>query len=397
MGETIFYSWQDDLPRRANRQLIRDALKVAIQQIGEELGIELTLDQDTQGVPGNPVVVDTILSKIRACRIFAPDLSFVATTEGGKKVPNPNVLLELGFALEALGDRKSLIVMNEYYGTPNDLPFDLGFRRWPITYNLAPDATKSDLAATRTNLQHQFTSALRTLLVEPPPASEGELDWVQVPVYKESSFLSDGDAVHRRRSGLFEDGPSEVVTWENDTQGFVRLIPARPKAFGRAEMDDLAINLLPMGKGLTEYTRGRNSRGACVYTTRHGEPRALMITQLFETGEIWGIHQPVFTARGHLPMGTVQDVFRTTLNMILDTSAKLDLSFPVRIRLGVSGIEGRRLGIESSTIDGDCVDDEVTFEASLAANGDDSDAVVAELLKRICGSAGVPPPWELSA
>ena len=82
------------------------------------------------------------------------------------------MLLELGFALEALGDRKSLIVMNQFYGSPDELPFDLGHRRWPITYTLAPKSSKQVLQAARSDLQSRFVDALRTLLTEPSPDAE---------------------------------------------------------------------------------------------------------------------------------------------------------------------------------------------------------------------------------
>ncbi|NSZ75042.1 hypothetical protein G6L74_14925 [Agrobacterium tumefaciens] len=43
------------------------------------------------GVPGTPNISETILNKIRECEIFVGDVTFVAKTEGGKQIPNPNV------------------------------------------------------------------------------------------------------------------------------------------------------------------------------------------------------------------------------------------------------------------------------------------------------------------
>src|SRR5262249_51365389 len=48
---------------------------------------------------------------------------------------NPNVAVELGYALHVLGDRALLMVMNEHYGSRADLPFDLqsrGNERSPV-------------------------------------------------------------------------------------------------------------------------------------------------------------------------------------------------------------------------------------------------------------------------
>jgi len=94
MANTVFYSWQSDLPTRENKDLIRNALQSAIEEVADdmEIGDAIRLDQDTKGVSGNPVIIDTILTKIRECRIFAPDVSYVALTKNGKKVPNPNVI-----------------------------------------------------------------------------------------------------------------------------------------------------------------------------------------------------------------------------------------------------------------------------------------------------------------
>ena len=48
--------------------------------------------------------------------------------------PNPNVMLEYGYALDALGNQRLIGVFNKAFGKPDDLPFDLRHRRWPIQY-----------------------------------------------------------------------------------------------------------------------------------------------------------------------------------------------------------------------------------------------------------------------
>ena len=51
--------------------------------------------------------------------------------------PNPNVLLEHGYALACLGDERLIGVMNSGTGGRAELlPFDLKHRRWPINYEL---------------------------------------------------------------------------------------------------------------------------------------------------------------------------------------------------------------------------------------------------------------------
>ena len=99
---TIFYAWQSDTPPRFNRYLIlRMALELAARSLtdGSNGSLQINIHSDTQDVPGQPPVTDTILKKIRACDIFVPDFAFVGKTKARKLLPNPNVLTEYGYAL----------------------------------------------------------------------------------------------------------------------------------------------------------------------------------------------------------------------------------------------------------------------------------------------------------
>lgn len=115
---TIFFSWQMDTEGRCGRNLIRKALEDAINAIAAEAQIEdaprdeLLLDSDTANVPGSPPIVDTILEKIQAADVFVADLTFVGSRRDGRPTPNPNVLIEYGYALHALSHRRVIGVMN---------------------------------------------------------------------------------------------------------------------------------------------------------------------------------------------------------------------------------------------------------------------------------------------
>jgi hypothetical protein len=117
-----------------NRNFIEDALEKAIKKLHETLTVEealrdekLALDKDTKGVPGTPPIVDTIFEKISKCGIFPPDITFVGKTEAGWLIPNPNVLIEYGWALREVGHSRLIPVMNTFYGEPSaeTLPFTL--------------------------------------------------------------------------------------------------------------------------------------------------------------------------------------------------------------------------------------------------------------------------------
>jgi hypothetical protein len=160
MSITVFYSWQSDTDRICNHYFIRDAAKEALKSLNKECSVEdsprkesFSLDHDTLGVPGQPSIVDTILSKIRNCQVYLADLTYVGSTKGHKAkgqmskkrskktkyLPNPNVAFELGYAISVLKDDQLIFVMNMDYGEPDERVFNIAHRRDPIKYCLNPD------------------------------------------------------------------------------------------------------------------------------------------------------------------------------------------------------------------------------------------------------------------
>jgi hypothetical protein len=132
----VFYSWQSDLPNKSNRQFIMDCLKKAMETIHKDnLSIsDWTIESDSRGETGTPELASTIFSKIDQCDIFIADISIINYDSDCRKVCNPNVLLELGYASSKLGWEKILCIYNLSYGKIEDLPFDIRHRK-PLTYN----------------------------------------------------------------------------------------------------------------------------------------------------------------------------------------------------------------------------------------------------------------------
>jgi hypothetical protein len=168
---TVFYSWQSDRPGAVCRNFIERALQSAIDrlradvEIDPSLRIDLELDKDTKNVPGSPAIFDTILSKIEAARVVVCDLSFVGRRDDGRPIPNPNVLIEYGYALKKPGALRILSAMNEAYGEASNqnLPFNLAHVRFPIRYSLDENAPDDEKKAARKLLIDAFESALRTI------------------------------------------------------------------------------------------------------------------------------------------------------------------------------------------------------------------------------------------
>jgi hypothetical protein len=103
-------------------------------------------------VAGSPDLARVILEKIEQSAVFVADVTPVGivhempddpSSPVVKKPINPNVAIELGYALHALTDRALLMVMNEHYGGRADLPFDLQSKAGPIIFDLPPDADKA--------------------------------------------------------------------------------------------------------------------------------------------------------------------------------------------------------------------------------------------------------------
>jgi hypothetical protein len=171
MTQFIFFSWQSSRRPREGRNLIERVLKIAIENLSKDAALEqairdgLDLDKDTKNVPGNPPIFDTILAKIDRAAIFVPDLTSVAKREDGQLIPNPNVLIEYGWALKSIGYHRIVPVMNIGYGDPRtaSLPFDMAHLRFPMTYDLAEGASDADRRSVRAALARELERALRTI------------------------------------------------------------------------------------------------------------------------------------------------------------------------------------------------------------------------------------------
>ncbi len=166
----IFWSWQSDTPPQIGRFLIRDALNLIVKELKADLAIDepvrrqLNLDYDRKGVPGSPDLANTILRKIRESAVFVADVTPVGVTKDDKKLMNPNVAIELGYALEYVGDNGLLMILNTAYGDRDSLPFDLRHKAGPIMFELKEDATKTELEEVKAELVAQLKGAIRASL-----------------------------------------------------------------------------------------------------------------------------------------------------------------------------------------------------------------------------------------
>ncbi|HEX8682157.1 MAG TPA: hypothetical protein VF707_07585, partial [Ardenticatenaceae bacterium] len=174
MDYKVFYSWQSDLPNATNQEFIGQALENAAKAIRSDDSIEVepVIDRDTIGIPGAPDIASTIFGKIDQAQVFVCDVSIINQGTQARSTPNPNVLIELGYALSVLRQGRLIMVMNTAFGGPELLPFDLRMRR-VITYSMPVE--NNDQATERRRLEGTFEQALRTIIMQRNQSLPGEV------------------------------------------------------------------------------------------------------------------------------------------------------------------------------------------------------------------------------
>lgn len=165
MKNIVFYSWQSDLPNNVNRSFIERSLEKAIKKLkaDSEILIEPSLDKDTAGVSGAPSIADSIFHKISKSEVFVADVSCINSGTSGKKIPNPNVLVELGYAIAKLGWSRIILVCNTVYGGINELPFDIRSHR--ITeYCLSENESEENKIGISSKLVSKLSNQIKSCL-----------------------------------------------------------------------------------------------------------------------------------------------------------------------------------------------------------------------------------------
>lgn len=150
MRVNIFYSWQSDLPNAKNRNLIEACLKKAIKLLRNEINevSEISIESDSRNDIGTPDLAESIFEKIEMCDILVADLSIINAESNCRPTPNPNVLLEVGFAAKAISWSNILCIYNSEYGKVELLPFDIRTRK-PIIYNTLEGISESKETLTK--------------------------------------------------------------------------------------------------------------------------------------------------------------------------------------------------------------------------------------------------------
>lgn len=135
---TIFYSWQSDI--KESRNFLSDCLKRLEKSVKPIILCDI--DRDTKGLAGAPDIGDSIYEKIEVADIFIADVTIINKEFTGRKTPNPNVMIELGYAIKALGWDRIILIYNRDHGEVETLPFDINHRRM-TSYSLNDEKSES--------------------------------------------------------------------------------------------------------------------------------------------------------------------------------------------------------------------------------------------------------------
>lgn len=183
MGYKIFFAYQSDSDDKFNKGFIHQASLNAILKLKEE-GFDVEFDYGFKKTPGTPILIEEMLKKNNEADMVLVDLTLTSSSKGfnskdftllgqtvslhkekkNKLSPNPNVLLETGYAWSSKGFYRTLAIMNTAYGLPTDLPVDFDGFRWGITYSLNQD-NYSDRKSVRKKLVKGLYEAFKSSLI----------------------------------------------------------------------------------------------------------------------------------------------------------------------------------------------------------------------------------------
>jgi hypothetical protein len=414
----VFWSWQSDTRGKIGRHFVRAALVEAIEVLKAPKEIEephereareaLEIDHDRQGVSGSPDLARTIFDKIEAAAVFVADVTIVgnslavdAGTERPKKLINSNVAIEYGFAEHAIGDRRILLVQNVHFGDRNDLPFDLKHKAGPIQFNLAPDASASEISSEKSRLRGTLVDALRPYLDVQKDAGSKAI-FVETPAVDGSAaYFADS----RYPLAVVGDRDQHQITYcLDETRVFyLRLIPTKTREpqLKFAKLVDIVTRRRIQTLSQREYAGipDRNSFGAIVYEPPHRPPNnePVSLTQLFRNGEIWsigtGFHNQ-FEAGLVIFVKTLENVAtRVCDNFCNVAREELGVDPPYSIEIGGVGLSGVQLVVAENVLAGPIHQNEIKVRRVInEVSANSVGAVVAEFMDRLHELAGTDRP-----
>lgn len=352
----VFWSWQSDVGADTNRRLIHNAIELALERIAADLALDEAdrpgIDHDTKGVAGAVDIAHTIFSKIAAAAAFIADVTPITRTDK-KHIPNPNVLIELGYALGTCGASNVILVLNTAFGaSPNDLPFDLRGRRCMV-YQCATETSKKEREAITKKLAGDLANALKSNL---PKSTRPQFAFENVRAKSESDgsiWLGDGAGI--KCLGAFVSDQKQEYDIADGPRSYVRVVPAgwSKNAPSVAEYAELKIDkrIIAPTAGASTGSQGATADGYLDFwfTRQNESQRVVSIGKYFEdTGECWTV---VVHGWWHKDQGLAEKVVATN-PVVRHWASSIDRALEFldvhgadqhrQIEVGLTGVEGYR-------------------------------------------------------
>lgn len=352
---------------------MRAALERAIAQLKEPPAIEepsdrdaresIHLDQDRKGIPGSPDLARTIFEKIRQAKVIVADVTAVGRSSSTgpetppKKLINPNVAIELGYALHAVGDQGLLMVLNTHYGSRDDLPFDLKHKAGPIEFNLSPDATKDAIETEGKRLATVLVAALRACLSASEPAASDSSKFAETPpAHSKAIYFEAGAALARDDKTAFH--------FPYDKAFYLRLIPTSPlekplllstlRQAAQRDLVPLALRRHTMLYGLNEHGVLAFERASLSLEKQRAATTASIkaFTQAFTNGELWGVSSDLVNTERHafgfVPGTLFEQTYYHVLRACLWFSQTiLKINAPFVVEAGGVGLRDVRIAVKN--------------------------------------------------
>ena len=416
MSETIFFSWQADTDPKTGRNLIDRVLNRVVGSIGSDATVDeavrdLAVDSDTKDAPGFPPIVDTIFRKIDAAAVFVPDLTFVGKRLDGRPTPNPNVLIEYGWALKSLTYNRIVPVMNTHYGEPTaeSMPFDMGHLRRPIRYNCPPDADDATVKRVKVELGKQIERAIRAVLT----SDEYRAGLPQPPepvafVARTPEGGSQGRFGSRGVPIGIEDGrySNVEVSLLNSPVMWLRVMPVNDpgRQWGVTELRDLAINqsshLIPLTRRWSGMDYLRRPDGFGVYAIVGNDVRETpAVVIAFTSGEVWSVDASYLEEmKEYKQIPAPEGFYPAALKQYAGFLSNLGIEPPYRWIAGMEDLRGRGVRDPASPMRapiGPCTDD-VIIREGLYTPGESPEAALRQFFARLFDACGVSYPVQKS-
>lgn len=353
MGKTLFFSWQADTPSRVGRGFLKQCLEEVCQNLTADTDIDeahrdMSVDSDTQGVAGQPPIVETIFRKIDEASVFFADLTFVGTRLDERPAPNPNVLIEYGWALKSLKHERVICVMNTGFGVPTaeNMPFDLRHVRWPIQYSLPDSASADDIKKEKRKVVAALTTAIRACIATIPEDSKLSNEFPAAATGNDKARFRNSNEELGFTEGFFDDEPKKVMLTDGPAI-WLRVMPffSPSRTWPVHELKELFLTdpqPLPItfGNGCNQL---RAEDGVGMYRPLNSSDNPQLtdsVAFMFETGEIWSVDTHLLTRNDRILFFLEEQLERTLLRDI-QFLKRIGAEPPYRVIAGVTGIKGR--------------------------------------------------------